>query len=203
MSSFYCSPLLWVMLLSLLGGCHRKPQANMHNACDLFKEDFSWYRYHNNARRSHGIPIWMQLAFIHMESKFDPYAVPIKEKRHGRIIKTWSSAQGYAQALNGVWSEYISARPSWLRSRNYYKDSTDFIGWYLHRCHKQAGIAKNDPYNMYLCYHEGIQGYKSGSYKKKKPIIAYARKTDLLARSYHKQLQQCELSLRLQNMYFL
>lgn len=189
--------------LCLLIGCHNKPTSDIHDACTLFKEKFDWYRYHHKVRTEHGIPIWMQLSFVHMESKFDPHAVPVKERRHGRVIKTWSSAKGYAQALNASWKEYTKARPSWWRSRHYYTDSVDFMGWYLHRCHRDAGISKVDPYNMYLCYHEGITGYKKGSYKKKKAIIEYAKKTDALARRYYAQLRQCETELRWKHGYFI
>ena len=192
------------LVITLMSGCqHTAPRSDIHNACELFEEKFDWYRYHHKARREHGIPVWLQLSFVHMESGFKGHAVPVKEKKNGRVTKTWSSAEGYAQALNGVWGEYKQARPSWLRSRNYYADSIDFMGWYLHRCHVHAGIAKTDPYNMYLCYHEGISGFKKGSYKKKKVIIAYAKKTDILARKYYQQLKGCETSLRLRHGYFL
>ena len=191
------------MIAILHVGCHKRPSADIHNACDLFSTQFDWYRYHHKSRLEHGVPIWLQLAIVHMESKFDPFAVPVKERKNGRIIKTWSSAQGYAQALDNSWKEYTQERPSWWRSRNYYKDSTDFIGWYLNKCHKYAGIPKNDPYKMYLCYHEGISGYKKGSYHKKKAIIDYAKKTDALARKYHQQLKKCENSIKLSHAYFL
>lgn len=200
----YVWKLSIIALLLVQCACqHSLPTSDINNACALFNEKFDWYRYHHKARREHGIPIWLQLSFVHMESRFNPTAVPIKEMKNGVVTKTLSSALGYAQALNGSWAEYTSARPSWKRSRTYYSDSIDFMGWYLHRCHLKAGVAKNDPYNMYLCYHEGISGYKKGSYKQKKAIIAYAKKTDLLARKYYKQLQQCESSLRWRHAYFL
>lgn len=196
----------WILcaLACSLVGCHTpRPKSNVEDACDLFEERFDWYRYHHKARKDHGIPIWLQLSFVNMESNFESKAVPVKEKKNGRVIKTWSSALGYAQALNGSWGEYKKARPSWWRSRTYYADSVDFMGWYLHRCHRDAGIAKTDTYNMYLCYHEGISGFKKGSYKKKKTIMRYAKKTDALARSYYDQLKTCEGGLRFRHAYFL
>ena len=72
-----------------------------------------------------------------------------------------SSAYGFPQALDGVWSEYLKFRGAGLLvSRSRFKDAVDFIGWYLDGAARRAGIPKSDAYHLYLVYHEGVVAIK-------------------------------------------
>ena len=71
----------------------------------------------------------------------------------------------------------------------------EFIGWYADQAHQKLGIPKGDPYKVYLAYHEGIGGYKSGTYLKKQWLIDVAHKVDSNAWKYHNQLMACQAKL--------
>jgi hypothetical protein len=78
-----------------------------------------------------------------------------------------SSAKGYAQIQDPVWKECKRDRGGLLESRGDIEDALYFIGWYNDESHRQLGISKWDPYQLYLAYHEGHTGFPRGSFKKR------------------------------------
>ena len=44
-----------------------------------------------------------------------------------------------------------------------FKDSVDFIGWYINKTSKILKISKNDAYRQYLAYYKGWGDYKNFS----------------------------------------
>lgn len=58
--------------------------------------------------------------------------------------------------------EYKKENGRWFKSRKDMDDSLDFLGWYTDRIHRELGISKWDPKHLYLAYHEGSGGYRTG-----------------------------------------
>ena len=56
-----------------------------------------------------------------------------------------------------------------LATRVRFKDSVDFIGWYVSKTESILNISKKDAFKQYLAYHEGWGNFKY--YKKNKKVI--------------------------------
>ena len=69
-----------------------------------------------------------------------------------------------------------------LATRARFKDSVDFIGWYIHKTNKILKISKKDPYRQYLAYYKGWGDYKN--YSKDKKAIIYAKSVKDMASKY-------------------
>ena len=101
--------------------------------------------------------------------------------RHVRIL--WvlpgpraGSAYGYPRAKDGTWSDYPRrAASSYLSERDNFRDAVDFVGWYVDRAHRIAGIPKSDAYRHYLAYHEGVGGFQRGTFKSKRWLVGVAK----------------------------
>ena len=78
-----------------------------------------------------------------------------------------------------------------VRSR--FKDSVDFIGWYVNKSFQLLKIPKNDAYRNYIAYHEGWKNYKN--YKNNPKVIILAKRVKETANTYKKQLIQCQKQL--------
>jgi len=76
--------------------------------------------------------------------------------------------------------------------RDDFGDAVDFIGWYNHQSTRLAGIAPNDPFNLYLAYHEGHGGFRRATYAGKDWLIRAARQVETDARRYDGQIERCE-----------
>jgi hypothetical protein len=188
----YLLPALCFALMA----CTPPPPKHQTNVCEIFREYPSWYWAALDSQRKWGVPISTQMAIIHQESHFDGKAKPPR----GKILWVipWSrptSATGYSQAVNQTWKTYQKETDSHYSSRNEFDAATDFLGWYLERAHKRLGLPKNNTYDMYLAYHEGIGGFSRGSYKKKNWLINVAKKVQRQADTYHYQLVRCQNSL--------
>lgn len=178
--------------LLALGGCATAPPPrNSQNICQVFDQYPSWYRDARAAQKHWGTPVHVLMAFVQRESGF---------KRKARPDRPWflfvplprrSSAYGYAQAQDPVWNEYLKENGSWFKSRKDMDDSLDFIGWYTDRIHRELGISKWDPKHLYLAYHEGIGGYRSGNWRRNRHLLEAAAGVDHRAREYGAQLRRC------------
>ena len=111
-------------------------------------------------------------------------------------------AFGYAQVTNPTWNWYKSRTGNSNASRANFKDVTDFIGWYTTQTDKMLGISKNDYFNQYLAYHEGMNGFKKKTYKKKPKLLKTASKVKKQAQTYNSQLSKCMSKLD-RNKYIL
>jgi len=157
--------LLGLMVFSFTS-CVKSPPKNVNNACHIFKQYPKWYRETLDVEKRWHVPVSVQMAIIHQESRFNGRAKP-KRTRLLWIIpwKRPSSAYGYSQALKSTWDLYEKSEGGfWGSSRDDFGDAADFIGWYAHQAYKRAGIPKNDAYRLYLAYHEGIGGYTRKTY---------------------------------------
>ncbi len=192
----YIKLLLLLVGGSLLAGCVSSPPADVNNICNVFREYPSWYRDALDVQRRWLVPVHVQMAIIHQESKFDARARPPRTKLLWVI--PWmrpSTAYGYTQALRSTWAIYKRSQGGVFASRNDFTDGVDFIGWYANQAYKRAGIQRYDAYSLYLAYHEGIGGYQKRTYLKKSWLIPVAHKVSARSQLYQAQLRRCQKTL--------
>lgn len=187
---------LFFMLVTL-SSCVTPPPRDINNVCNIFREYPNWYREALDVEKRWKVPVPVQMAIIHQESKFEAHAQPPRKKLFAFIPwKRPSTAYGYAQALNPTWREY-KQKNGWVWSaRHDFSDGVDFIGWYANQAYRRAGIPRNDAYRLYLAYHEGIGGYQRQSYLKKPWLITVSHKVKARAALYTMQLNSCRGNLR-------
>lgn len=185
-----------LIICALLGSCSTPPPSNPNNICNVFEQYPSWYWAAKATRHKYGVPISVQMAIIHQESHFRADAKPPRE--YLLWVIPWghvTSAYGYSQATDGTWAHYIQQTGHKNASRRNFDDASDFIGWYAARAHKKLWISKRNAYALYLAYHEGINGYKNRTYRKKRWLIGVANKVQSRADMYYSQLIRCEKRL--------
>ena len=183
---------LFVFFL-FFSACSSIPK-NTSDGCSIFSERYLWNKHAKKTEHKWGTPIYLQLAFIKMESDFDWLAKPERQKIFKVIpYKRPSSSFGYSQAVKGTWKQYKQETGNKLATRTRFKDSVDFIGWYTHKTEKILKISKKDTFRQYIAYHEGWGNYKN--YKKNQKIILETKKVQKQSNNYKKQLQDCSKSL--------
>jgi hypothetical protein len=185
--------LIIVLVVLILPACSSIPK-NTQNSCEIFEERYLWYKHAKKSYEKWGVPIYIQLAFIKKESNFNWLAKPERIKLFKIIpYKRKSSSFGYSQAIKGTWKEYENETGRKLATRMRFKDSVDFIGWYVDKTSKLLKIPKNDAYRQYLAYYIGWGNYKN--YKNDKKAIIYAKSVRETASRYRKQLVLCKKNL--------
>lgn len=179
-----------------VAGCATAPPSNVNEICSIFDEKKRWYRAAKQSEARWGTPVHVQMAIIHQESTFSFNARPPRRKLLGIIPwRRQSDAYGYAQALRSTWQEYVHDTGARSASRRNFGDAIDFVGWYTHRAQAIAGISKWDPYNQYLAYHEGPNGWRRNSYVGKDWLVQTARRVERRAEEWGAQLRRCESRL--------
>lgn len=180
-----------IMLVASCGGGYKPPQ-NLDNACAIVAERPAYLRAMMRTEQKWGIPVHVQMATIHQESKFignarTPHKYALGIIPVGRV----SSAYGYSQALDGTWEEYQQKTGNRSSRRNDIDDATDFMGWYMNDTSRILGISKFDARNQYLAYHEGRGGYRRGSHNSKRWLLNVANKVEARSQTYRAQLASC------------
>lgn len=191
MSRFLRASLILVLLAACGGGNFSAPR-DLENACSIVRERPQYLRAMKAAERRWDVPVYVQMAVIHQESKFIGNAKTPHNFLLGIIPQgRQSSAYGYSQALDGTWEEYQreQRRPSARRDR--ITDATDFMGWYFHETEQRLGLSKRDARAQYLAYHEGRTGYARGSYNGKPWLLAVSSRVADRAELYRSQLNSC------------
>jgi len=184
----------------ILSSCSSIPK-NTADGCSIFLERYLWYKHAKKVEKKWGAPIYIQLAFIKMESDFDWLAKPARQKIFKIIpFKRPSSSLGYSQAVKGTWEQYKKETNNKLATRVRFKDSVDFIGWYTDKTEKLLKISKKDVYRQYLAYHEGWGNYIN--YKNNQKVIILAKKVTEQANKYRNQLKKCQKRLN-KNKYII
>lgn len=189
--------LCGLLCLFLLGCATTKPPADINNVCNIFHQYPKWRLAAKDVEQRWRVPVPVQMAIIHQESKFDARATPPRGKLLWVIPwKRPSSAYGYTQALRGTWAQYKSSNDggSYWASRNDFIDGVDFIGWYANQANRRAHIQRSDAYNLYLAYHEGIGGFQRKTYLRKPWLLQVARKVKARAQLYQAQMRACSSS---------
>ncbi|AWN75793.1 transglycosylase SLT domain-containing protein [Legionella anisa] len=183
----------FLLFTFFLTACVSHPPADVNNLCNIFRQYPKWYKDAKDVERRWRVPIPVQMAIIHQESKFNSRARPARKKLFCVIPwKRPSSAYGYTQALDGTWSHYKQNCGGWFASRGDFSDGVDFIGWYANEAYKKARIPRTDAYSLYLAYHEGIGGYQRKTYLRKSWLIPVARKVKARSQLYAAQLNSCK-----------
>ena len=181
------------LLFFFISSCTSIPK-NTLNVCNIFSEKYLWYKFAKKTERKWGAPIELQMAIIKKESGFDWLAKPERTKIF-KIIpwKRPSSSFGYSQAVIGTWDMYKKSTGNTLATRVLFKDSSDFIGWYVNQTYKRLKISKKNYFRQYLAYHEGWKNYKH--YNKKSNVVGYAKQVSIQAKKYRSQLNRCKRKL--------
>jgi hypothetical protein len=191
MSRLLRASILLLLLASCGGGNFSAPR-DLDNACSIIRERPRYLSAMESTERKWGIPVYVQMATIHQESKFIGNARTPHQYALGIIpMGRQSSAYGYSQALDGTWEEYQDDQGRRGAKRDRIRDATDFMGWYMNASHEKLGISKSDARNQYLAYHEGRVGFARGSYTKKPWLLDVADSVGNRAERYRKQLQTC------------
>ncbi|SPT68912.1 Uncharacterized protein conserved in bacteria [Anaerobiospirillum thomasii] len=177
----------------VLSACSTTPPANPRDLCSIFQEKDSWYVAAHKVHKKYGVPINVAMSIMFHESGFVDDAKPPMRWFLFIPYGRGSSAYGYAQAQDAVWSEYLEEQGSYFSDRDDFDDALDFIGWYMTKSKKINNVPLTDAYRQYLNYHEGWGGYASGSYKGKDSLLRIAQSVKRMSDNYKQQLLKCNL----------
>ncbi len=185
----------------LVFSCASAPPTDQGNICSVLEQNPAWYDYARASESTWGTPIHIQMAFVRHESSYRSDARPPRKWFLFIPLGRPSSAKGFAQAQDPVWSEYEAERGSLFRSRSDMEDALDFIGWYNHKTWKHLKIPKTDARRLYLAYHEGRGGYRRGTWKKKPKLLRTVSRVVETAGTYKAQLARCASQFRCDSWY--
>ncbi|MBR9821479.1 MAG: lytic transglycosylase [Rhodobacteraceae bacterium] len=184
--------LIVLIVASCGGGRDTTAPRNMDNACSILAQRPHFARAFQRAERRWGVPVHVQMAVMHQESKFIGNARTPHRFALGIIpLGRQSSATGYSQALDGTWEEYQQKTGNRRARRTDIDDATDFMGWYMAESTLRLGIPLSDARAQYLAYHEGRSGYARGSYRSKSWLISVAQRVAVRSELYATQLPFC------------
>ena len=193
MINFLIKKSLILFIIFFLSACSSIPK-NASNSCSIFEEKYLWYKHAKKTEQKWGTPVYLQLAIIKMESSFDRFAKPPRQKLFKVVpYKRPSSSFGYSQAVKGTWKQYKEETGNKYATRTRFKDSVDFIGWYTNKTEKILKVSKKDAFKQYIAYHEGWGNYKN--YKNNKKVINLAKRVEKQSNIYKQQLSECKNSL--------
>ena len=191
--NFLIKKSLILFIILFLSACSSIPK-NASNSCSIFEEKYLWYKHAKKTEKKWGTPIYLQLAIIKMESSFDRFAKPPRQKLFKVVpYKRPSSSFGYSQAVKGTWKQYKKETGNKFATRSRFKDSVDFVGWYTNKTEKILKVSKKDAFKQYIAYHEGWGNYKN--YKSNKKVINLAKRVEKQSNIYKQQLSECKNSL--------
>ena len=191
MSRYLRAALLLLLLASCGGGNYSAPR-DLDDACSIVRQRPSYLSAMKDVQRRWGLPVAVQMATIHQESKFIGNArTPFRYALGVIPMGRQSSAYGFSQALDDTWDEYRRETRNFGAKRDRIDDATDFMGWYMYHSNQRLGIAMSDARNQYLAYHEGRTGFANGSYNAKAWLVEVADKVSARAGSYAAQLRSC------------
>ncbi len=192
MSRLLRASILLLLLASCGGGGKYSAPRDLDDACAILRERPEYARAMKAAERRWGVPVHVQMATIHQESKFIGNARTPHRFALGIIpMGRQSSAYGYSQALDGTWEEYQQEQGRRSARRDRISDATDFMGWYMDGSEEGLGISKWDARSQYLAYHEGRTGFANGSYNAKSWLVEVADRVQSRSERYQSQLQSC------------
>jgi len=182
-------------LVVVATGCGRREftaPRNLDDACALAAERPHYFRAMRRTERRWGVPVHVQMATFHQESRLvgdarPPFRYTLEVIPMGRL----SSALGYSQALDGTWDEYRASTGNRSARRTDIDDAADFMGWYMVLTRERNGVALTDARNQYLAYHEGHTGFARGSYNAKPWLLGVADRVAARAETYRVQLLSC------------
>jgi hypothetical protein len=191
----WLAPVLVAAGAALLAlACANLPPRELDDLCAIFADKEEWQAAAFRAEERWGVGVPVLMAVLHQESRFRARARPDWRFGLGVIpLGPASSAYGYGQVKETTWDDYqrLARRPGARRDR--FADVVDFVGWYGDVIERAAGVAKDDPYHLYLAYHEGPGGFQRRSFDAKPWLLGVARKVKDRADLYGRQVGQCRL----------
>ena len=191
MSRLLRASILLLALASCGGGNFSAPR-QLDDACAILRQRPEYGKAMKASERRWGIPVAVQMAAIHQESKFIGNARTPHRFALGVIpMGRQSSAYGYSQALDGTWEEYQKEQNRRSARRDRISDATDFMGWYMNQSAEKLGIPRDDAGAQYLAYHEGRTGYAAQSYLGKPWLVEVAAAVGARSEMYREQLAYC------------
>ena len=183
-------------LFLILIGCSSVPR-NTVNACAIFDEKYLWYKFAKSTEKKWGAPVELQMAIIKKESGYDWLARPERTKLFKVIPwKRKSSSLGYSQAVVDTWETYKRSTGKKYVTRVLFKDSSDFIGWYVDQTYKKMKVSKKNYFRQYLYYYNGWTN------KTRPESIPYAKEVSKTAKKYRAQIKRCQSKLN-RNKYII
>ena len=186
--------MIIVLLVASCGGGQSTAPYALDDACQLLRDRPEYERAFRDTERKWGVPVHVQMATIHQESKFVSDArTPFKYVLGVIPMGRQSSAFGYSQALDATWDEYRADQNRRRAKRDRIDDATDFMGWYMNISRDRNGIALHDARNQYLAYHEGHTGFSRGSYNGKAWLVGVSGKVAARSEMYRGQIAACRL----------
>ena len=193
MINFFLKNSLILSIIFFLSACSSIPK-NASNSCSIFQEKYFWYKHAKKTEKKWGTPVYLQLAIIKMESSFNRFAKPPRQKLFKVVpYKRPSSSFGYSQAVKGTWKQYKEETGNKFATRSRFKDSVDFIGWYTNKTEKILKVSKRDAFKQYIAYHEGWGNFKN--YKSNAKVTKLAKRVEKQSNMYKQQLAKCKNSL--------
>ena len=184
--------VLSLLVVISVSGCFSTPAREVTNICNLLDEKVSWYRAAKLSEDKWKVPMHLQMAIIHQESRFASKAKPPRNKIFGIIPGARpTDSFGYTQAKKATWDWYQLKTGNKTAKRDNFADAVDFVGWYASQSSLISNISKTDTYNQYLAYHEGHGGFNKKSYESKAWLIDIAKKVESKSNNYKTQLSQC------------
>ena len=190
-----CNAMLLVCMLTVQACA--SPPTRPNDVCSIFAEKRGWHKAAVSAQEKWGTSMHVPMAFMFQESTFRAKARPPRKKLLGFIPwRRLSSAYGYAQAIDGTWSQYLRATGEYWRVRTDFADATDFIHWYMREAIRINKVSANDAYNLYLNYHEGTTGFARKSHQAKPWLLRAAENVQRRSQRYHSQYEECRTSLK-------
>ena len=183
---------LLLALAACGGGKVGRAPSGLDDACRILAQRPGYLRAFRQTERRWGVPVHVQMATIHQESRFVSDArTPLRYALGVIPVGRQSSAFGYSQALDGTWREYVRDQRKPRARRDRIGDATDFMGWYMTLSRDQLGIPLGDARNQYLAYHDGRNGYRRGTWRRKPWLIRVSAEVATRAETYRQQLQSC------------
>ena len=127
---------LFTSMLTLQGCVHTPTYAG--DACSIFDEKYFWFKAAKKSSKRWNVPIATLMSVINQESAFKQYAKPPRKKLFGFIplLTRESSSLGYSQATKGSWEHYKKVTGKRFVTRIRFKDSVDFVGFYIDQTNK-------------------------------------------------------------------
>ena len=188
------SPLRAVLLLLIVVSCGQTYSAprDLENACSIVAERPTYLRAMKRSETRWGVPVAVQMAIIHQESRFVGNArTPFRYAAGVIPLGRQSSAYGFSQAIDQTWNDYRSETGRRTARRENIADATDFMGWYIDGTTQRLGIPKGDARDQYLAYHEGRGGFARGGHRSKAWLVGVAQNVQTRAVYYDLQLRSC------------
>ncbi|MED7788744.1 transglycosylase SLT domain-containing protein [Francisella sp. 19X1-34] len=180
--------ILLILFVIIISSCSEETKIDdKMGPCEILAQHPSWKKPLKMAQDKYKLPPAFAMAIIYQESRFDANA---KSK--------YSSAYGYAQAVDGTWKHFQQDVNSNAK-RNNFNDSVQFIGWYMAQLSKSLKISMSDSKNLYMAYMLGATGfkrYKAGTFKNKAKIQEdkkIAEKVSNYTKAYQSQFKNCKI----------